>query len=133
MKSIIKTLMYFALVLFCSTIFSQKFTPVEKIPEGKALVYIYRPSKVLGMAVHYTVNVNEEKVSEAHLKNDSYLLYFAEPGRHTFWGMVSGNRKEAILDVEAGKTYYIKGSCCVFTIPELEKAKKQIKKCRLSK
>lgn len=133
MKSSIKTLLYFTLILLCSAVFSQKFKPVEEIPDGKALVYIYRPGKLLGMAVHYTVNAGEEKVSEAHLKNNSYLIYFAEPGRYTFWASVSGNRKEAELDVEAGKTYYIKGNCCVFKIPELEKAQKEIKKTRLSK
>jgi len=133
MKSVIKTLFLFTLIVTCSSVFSQKFTPVKEIPEGKALVYIYRPGSMLGAAVHYTVNANDEKVNEHHLRNKTYLVYFAEPGRYTFWAQVSNTRREVDLDIEAGKTYYIRGNCCEFIIPDLAKAKKEIVKCKLSK
>ena len=132
MKSLIKTLILFTLILTCNSVFSQKFSPVEEIPEGKALVYIYRPGSMVGAAVHYTVNANDEKVSEAHLKNKSYLVFFAKPGRYTFWAQVTNTRREVDLDVETGKTYYVRGDCCEFIIPDLEKAKKEIVKCKLS-
>ena len=132
MKIILKILVLFILVFTCNSVLSQKFEPVKEIPEGKALVYIYRPGSMVGAAVHYTVNANDKKVSEAHLRNKSYLVYFAEPGRYTFWAQVTNTRREADLDVEAGKTYYVRGDCCEFIIPSFEKAEKEIVKCKLS-
>jgi len=132
MKSIFKTLFLFTLILTCNSVFSQKFSPVKEIPEGMALVYIYRPGNMLGAAVHYTVNANDEKVSESHLRNNSYLVYFAKPGRYTFWAQVTNTRREVDLDVEAGKTYYVRGDCCTLTKPLSEKAEKEIVKCQLS-
>ena len=132
MKNIIKALFLFLLVIICLSVYSQKFEPVNEIPDGKALVYIYRPGSMVGAAVHYSVNANDEKVSEAHLKNKSYLVYFADPGRYTFWAQVTNTRREVDLDVEAGKTYYVRGDCCEFIIPSLEKAEKEIVKCKLS-
>ena len=52
-----------------------KFQPVQSIPEGKALVYIYRPYKYTGCAVHYTVNANQKPVSDVHL----YVKGFVPP------------------------------------------------------
>lgn len=131
MKTIMKTLLLFMLIVTCNSVFSQKFTPVTEIPEGKALVYIYRIS-LAGAMWHYKVNANDEKVSEAHLKKGTYLIYFAKPGRYTFWGEVSNARKAVDIDVEAGKTYYIKGSAYEFIIPTTKDAEKEIKKCKLS-
>lgn len=133
MRLIFKILLLFIFVFTCKSIHAQKFKPVKEIPEGKALVYIYRPGKMLGAAVHYTVNANDKKVSEHHLRNKTYLVFFTEPGRYTFWAQVTNSRREVDLDVEAGKTYYVYGDCCKFIIPDLKKAKKEIVKCKLSK
>ncbi len=132
MKSLIKILFLFALILTSCSVHLQKFIPIEEIPEGKAIVYIYRPGSMLGAAVHWTVNANDEKVSENHLRNKTYLVYYAEPGRYTIWGQVTNTRREVDIDVEAGKTYYVHSNCCKFTIPDLEKAEKEIVKCKLS-
>jgi hypothetical protein len=133
MRTVINTLFVFTLFFISNSAFSQKFMPVEEIPEGKALVYIYRPGSMVGAAVHYTVNANDEKVSEYHLRNNTYLIFFAEPGRYTFWAQVTNTRREVDLDVEAGKTYYVRGNCCEFVIPDFDKAKEEIVKCKLSK
>jgi hypothetical protein len=132
MKTILKTLLLVIVTASASAALAQKFEPVKEIPEGKALVYIYRPGSMVGAAVHYTVNANDEKVSEAHLRNNSYLVFFANPGRYTFWAQVTNTRREVDLDVEAGKIYYVRGDCCEFKIPTLEKAEKEIVKCNLS-
>lgn len=132
MKTIIKTLIVFSFILLCHSLYSQKFSPVEDIPEGKALVYIYRPGSMVGAAVHYTVHANDDIVSENHLRNKSYLVFFADPGRYTFWAQVTNTRREVDLDVEAGKTYYVRGDCCEFIIPETKEAEKEIVKCKLS-
>jgi hypothetical protein len=132
MRYITKVLVLFVALLTGNVVFSQKFAPVTEIPEGKALVYIYRPGSMVGAAVHYSINANETKVSEAHLRNKSYLVFFADPGRYTFWAQVTNTRREVDLDVEAGKTYYVRGDCCELKIPALEEAEKEIIKCDLS-
>jgi hypothetical protein len=132
MKLTSRISLLFVLAMTCNSIFSQKFEPVKEIPEGKGLVYIYRPGSMVGAAVHYTVNANDAKVSEAHLKNGTYLVFFADPARYTFWAQVTNTRREVDLDVEAGKTYYVKGDCCELNIPPIEKAEKDILKCKLS-
>jgi hypothetical protein len=133
MKPILNLLCFFVLIFIFPSSFSQKFQTVTSIPDGKALVYIYRPGSMVGAAVHYTVNVNNDKVSDAHLKNKSYLVYFAEPGTNIFWATVTNTRREINLDVEAGKTYYVRGDCCELVIPTLERAQKEIVNCNLSK
>jgi hypothetical protein len=133
MKTMSKILMVSTFVFISANIFSQKFTPVAEIPEGKALVYIYRPGSMVGAAVHYTVNANDTIASKAHLRNKSYIVFFAEPGRYTFWAQVTNTRRAIDIDVEAGKTYYIKGDCCEFTIPDPAKAEKEIIGCNVAK
>jgi len=88
-----KTLCLFILVITATSVFAQKFEPIKVIPDGKALVYIYRPGSMVGAAVHYTVNANESKVSEAHLKNKSYLVFFATPGKYAIWAEVTNTRR----------------------------------------
>lgn len=132
MKTVFKTLFLATLIFTCNAVLSQKFSPIKEIPDGKALVYIYRPKNMVGGALHYTVNANDEKVSEYHLRNKSYLVYFAEPGRYTFWAQVTNTRRAVDLDVEAGKTYYIRATWGEFIIPDTEKAEEEIVKCKLS-
>jgi hypothetical protein len=133
MKLLKKNLLLSICLLISTAIFSQRFEAVKEIPDGKALVYIYRSSSMLGAAVHYTVNANDVKASEAHLKNGTYFVYFADPGRYTFWAQVTNTRRETDLDVEAGKTYYVKGDCCSLVVPPVDQAEKEIVKCKFSK
>lgn len=112
--------------------FAQNFQEVKIIPEGKALVYIYRPYMFNGGGTHFSVNANDEKVSKAHLKNKTYLIYFATPGRYTFWAQFAGARMQVDVDVEAGKTYYIKGTRFKFSLSTEEEAKKELPKLKLS-
>ena len=87
---------------------------------------------MLGALVNYTVRVDEDKVSEDHLWTGQYLVHFATPGPHRYWGQTTDKIREMSLEIEAGKTYYIRASCCDFIIPTLEKAEKDIKKCSLA-
>ncbi len=107
------------------------FQEVKEIPEGKALVYIFRPSSMVGAAVHFTVNANDQKVSEQHLRNGTYLVFFADPGQYMFWATVSTNRAEVIVDLEAGNTYYIEGHSVSLELVSEEVGKKKIRKCKM--
>lgn len=106
-----------------------KYTEVTEISEGKALVYIYRPSKFTGSAVHYTINVDGEKVSRVHLYNGGYFEYYAEPGKRNFWLELSGKRQDIIVNCEEGETYFVKVKVGeFFRIPNTI-GKEEIKKC----
>ncbi len=108
-----------------------KYRQVEVIPDGKALVYIYRPYKFAGSALHYTVNINEEKVSDVGLYNNGYLIYYANPGKCVFWTQVYGERFDAIVNAEAGRTYYIQVKYGELELVPPGIGKENIKKCEL--
>jgi hypothetical protein len=115
-----------------------RFQEVTDIPAGKALVYIYRAGGI-GVAVHYTVNANDKPVMRTHLYNDSYMVYFANPGRLELWAETAHQRENIILDVVAGQTYYVDSEVQMgtwvgrpsFTLVPAEKAQKKIHKCKL--
>jgi hypothetical protein len=58
------------------------FVPVKSIPDGKALVYIYRKSRIGGAAGRYLISANGEPA--AFLPNGSYAPYFAPLGTNHF-------------------------------------------------
>ena len=134
-----KTILFSFVILILSSgiTFAQKgykkvpFQEIKEIPEGKALVYIFRPSNMVGAALHYTVNVDDQKVSEVHLKNGTYLVYFADPGNNIFWEQFGAKRIEVPVEVEAGKTYYIKEYNMSLELVSEEIGKEKIKKCKM--
>jgi len=129
MGKIIKTVILLSVILTCNVAFSQKFEPVQKLPDGKALIYIYRIGSMVGAAVAYPVYANQDEISECALKNDSYLYYFAKPGKYSIWDQDGTTDRIVALNVEAGKTYYVRANCCEFSLPPLEQAVKEIAKC----
>lgn len=117
------------------------YTPVENVPEGKAVVYIYRV-KALGTAVHYTVNADDEPVSDLDLYLKGYLVYYADPGETTFSAEIKGSGHDptkVTIDIESGEKYYIEGSVKMGAAvggPHLEQVSKkegreEIQKCKL--
>jgi len=56
---------------------------VEVIPDGMALIYIYRPSKMGGAIFSYDVNIGKEK--KFLLGNGHCYRYFAKPGEVEVW------------------------------------------------
>jgi len=118
-----------------------RYTEVKQMPEGKAIVYIYRVKR-LGTAVHYAVNANDKPVNDLHLYLKGYLVYYASPGKTEFWAEIGGSGRErtkVTLDIEAGQTYYIEGSVKMGVwvgAPHLElvdnqEGRVEIKKCKL--
>jgi len=115
-----------------------RFQEVKEIPANKAVVYIFRVGSY-GFAVHYTVNANDTPVSPVHLYTGGYFVYYADPGKTEFWAKVAEGESHIVLDIEAGKSYFIKGSVKMGTIvgrPFLKEVPadvglKKIKKCKL--
>jgi hypothetical protein len=134
-----KKIALLTIVLFLSglgTIVAQKykkvpFEPVKEIPEGKALVYFFRPSSMVEAVQHFSVNANDSKVSEVHLRNGTYLVYFANPGQYMFWTQIMTTKSEVLLDVKAGKTYYIEGRPGSLELVTKERGEKKIQKCKM--
>jgi hypothetical protein len=83
------------------------FTEEPSIPEGTALVYIYRPGNFVGSAVSYLVYANETPVVE--LYNGGYFPYFADPGAIRFWAKTE-SESSVTIEVAAGQRYFVKGT-----------------------
>jgi hypothetical protein len=102
-------------------------TPPPTTPSpGKALIYIYRTGRFVGSAAHDHLYVNG--VYLAYLKSSEYAGMEVDPGTvvvtgatemyyaggvvvSSYAGIKNGTKKEnerIRLDVEAGKTYYLK-------------------------
>lgn len=86
------------------------FTQIDNLSVDKGLVYIYRVPSIKGAAISYDIHANKNPIFT--LKNGGYFPYQTNPGEIEF--SASTEAKSAItLDVEAGQTYYIKGSLSV--------------------
>ncbi|QMW01241.1 DUF2846 domain-containing protein [Spirosoma foliorum] len=77
-----------------------------------ATVYIYRGGQFFGSALNYAIFANGEKICK--LSNNRYIEYKAKPDQLSLTahrGGIEVFKKETGLDiqVEAGKSYYVKG------------------------
>jgi hypothetical protein len=138
-SSALKNLMKFCLFVFCAVLAGcasgPAFKPVSSIPEGKALIYVYRPSVMHGAALVPYVVVNDSRALP--LKNGGYYTYAATPGSVTVAVTHTGQRS-VTLEVKAGETYYVKGGpvFMAFGVPYVERASaevglKELSECKL--
>jgi len=81
------------------------FKPVDPIPEGKGVVYIYRQPGFAGGGVYGTVTANNTPITK--IKNGGYFPYVANPGPVHFEVSTEATN-EADVTVEAGKEKYLK-------------------------
>jgi len=125
------------------------FVPVTSIPEGKALVYIYRKAHISGAAGRYLISANGEPA--AFLFNGTYAPYFASPGTNHFGAtmktklIVSGvpipnslfSKDDLLrLVVQPGEIYFVQFKIADTWGPKLVEMNRddgagEIKKCRL--
>ena len=77
--------------------------PLGAPEEGKALVYVVRPTSA-GFAVNSFFLI-DDAIAGIN-KGSSYFFTYVDPGKHVFWSK-SENVDALELDVEAGRTYYI--------------------------
>jgi len=95
--------------------------------DSKALVYIFRPGRMRGAWVPYTVHVDDQIISEAKLGNKTYLKVRVKPGEHVFWHALYGHREEVTIDCKAGETYYIRAKTDRFYLSTKEEWEKERK------
>lgn len=112
------------------------FEAVGAVPQGKALVYIYRPSGFIGAGVRYHVAARGERI--VYLTPGGYFPYIAEPGEIEFWAKTEA--KETITtDLEPGATYYLKGSVGIgvavgrprFEFVDASRGAREVSECNL--
>ena len=75
--------------------------------EGMGQVIFYRPSKMVGMALSFSVREDGKGVGK--LGNGSYFALTAAPGEHTYT-IESEVTDKLTLEVDAGETYYVQQS-----------------------
>ena len=131
----------------CAT--GPQFSPSAHVgpPPGKALIYLYRMPQLACSACTENIKVNGNYVG--NLKNGSYFTYIATPGRLDFTGKLgpgfntlmtalSVEDKLMSLNVEAGKTYFIRFAyyqnifCLKMDLIREEAGKAELSNCRLS-
>ena len=112
MKKITLTTLGFVLIIMAfSSCSSIKLLPADvsnkaknlKIPDNKALVYIFRKSS-LGAAIGLSVDINNKELAKFYPKK--FYLCVLEPGKYLFTGH-GENEDEIIVTLEQGKKYYI--------------------------
>lgn len=81
--------------------------PAQMIPEDDAgLIYFFREKSFVGGGVSYAINENGVKLGA--LKNGTFFVIHATSGRHVYEAKTESGAFVQ-LDVEAGRTYYVKG------------------------
>lgn len=88
-----------------------KFVGIEKPQKNQGLVYIYRPSSLMGAAVSYDMHARKSDINDkviGNLSNGTYIKYITEPNEIEFWGKTEST-SSVTIDVEANKMYCIKG------------------------
>lgn len=84
-----------------------QFSRVDQIPDGKALIYIYRPSLPYEFGVNFDVKANEVLVKS--VADGSYYPYFSNLGRVVLSCKRAGEKQAPIvLTVREKETYYVK-------------------------
>lgn len=88
-----------------------QFTTLQKPKENTALVYVYRPSSMVGAVISYNIHVkdkeNEDKVI-GELVNGSYFTYESKAGEVEFWAQTEA-KSSVTLDLKPAQMYCIKG------------------------
>jgi hypothetical protein len=95
------------LVSGCASVHRQAENVFPDPAPEQGLVYFLRERKFVGSAVTYDVRHNDEVIGA--LADGTYFFYFVDPGTQTFTASTEDSSSRTI-DVEAGETYYIKGS-----------------------
>ena len=128
----------------CAT--GPKFAPVDKIPDGKAVIYVYRMFNIGGVASSHRIYANGELVAD--FDNASYYPYIVSPGKVMFssksespkWVIDLANSKDNLLTIDAvgGQTYYAEFHIGDTWGPKLilvsqEVGSERIQKCHLQK
>jgi hypothetical protein len=90
------------------------FKGITDVPQGKGLVYVYRPSMgFVGSILSFDVYAGADNIG--HLYPGGYLSYFANPGELEIWAKTE-SKSSVTIDVKAGEIQYVKANVTVGVI-----------------
>lgn len=120
----------------CATL-GTPYQKVERTPDKKARVYIYRPSRFAAWAVHYDVYVGDRNKITT-LYNGGYNSHLIKPGKVEIWAETE-TKSSVEFVAKAGKTYFVKGTIHMgllvgrlhLELVPTDVAENEIKKCNL--
>src|SRR5690349_15073399 len=88
----------FSLLLTACSASGPAFTPAAAPTPNTALVYIYRPSRIMIVPVSPGILIDgEERIS---MKNNAYSFFYLPPGRHSF-ALKPSDSNKAVAQVHA--------------------------------
>lgn len=116
-----------------------EFSKVSNAPEGKSVLYIYRPWAFTGGGVSFPIVINDKKIYPK-LSNQSYLRHPTLPGKKRIHTDTSSIDRILEFKAEPNKIYFIsisvKNYLVVFEqVPLLvdeELALQEIEKCKIA-
>lgn len=98
----------FSLSIFFCLIFNMDlFAQNNQTEEEKGTVVFYRNKKFSGSAI--TFNIQDSERNYGPLKNGGVITISVDPGERTFFSQVLSS-DAVTLNIEAGKTYYVKAA-----------------------
>ncbi|MDR1675085.1 MAG: DUF2846 domain-containing protein [Tannerella sp.] len=81
-------------------------TSEYRLDESCALIHIYRPGSMVGVAISYNLNLDDEVVFRVKNKRKTTVRVTSE-GLKTLWAKTE-TREELPIDIELGKEYYVR-------------------------
>jgi hypothetical protein len=77
-----------------------------QLDESCALIHVYRPGSMMGMAISYNFNIDDKAVFRVKNKSKT-TVRVTEGGQKTLWAKTE-TREELLINIELGKEYYIR-------------------------
>lgn len=78
--------------------------PIDAVPTGKGQVVFFRPARMTGMAVSFSVREGDTGIGK--LTNGTYFVHVSDPGTKEY--NISSEVKDTLrLEIEEGETYYV--------------------------
>lgn len=78
--------------------------PIDAPPAGKGQVVFFRPARLTGMAVSFSVREGDTGIGK--LTNGTYFVHVSDPGTKEY-NISSETRDTLRLEIEEGETYYV--------------------------
>ena len=84
------------------------FQMKENVPDNKAVIYFYRPHKVLGAALANMAIVDNDSIICNNVLMNGYCVYIADPGKHKLHTKSGVIDKITEIEIKPGDKLYFK-------------------------
>ncbi|MDR3219830.1 MAG: DUF2846 domain-containing protein [Dysgonamonadaceae bacterium] len=81
-------------------------SPEYELTDDCALLHIYRPGSMAGMAISYTLRLDDEEIFRVKNKSKT-TIRFTGGGAITLWAKTE-TKTELSMDIQLGKEYYVR-------------------------